>query len=106
MRMKKSKASSAQPRKLANKVCAASAEVIARTGSRVGAAASMASNDYSNRRDLSFRELLSSGEDDGPGIANDARNLTPNPFPSGKGNRNGGIPEREGTQSRTWFRSF
>src|SRR6202035_5301641 len=50
MRMKKSNASSAQPRKLANKVCAASAEVIARTGSRVGAAASMASNDYLKRR--------------------------------------------------------
>ena len=42
IRMKKSKASSAHPRKLARIVCAASDEVIARTGSAAAAGESMA----------------------------------------------------------------
>jgi hypothetical protein len=38
---------------------------------------------------------------DDAGLADDASNLTPNPFPSGKGNRNVGFPSGKGTKIRS-----
>ncbi len=45
-------------------------------------------------------------KDDGAGIANDASNLTPNPFPSGKGNRNVGFTSKKWNNRGRGFEVF